>query len=87
MWFGLSKRQFHRRCSGSQNPVGVAAVPVQSTVQTPVALPGLKRLVHGRWQGIEGLSGICPAWTLLGCLPGHSGYHKTRRGQYAQKTI
>ena len=87
MWFGLSKRQFHHIGSGSQNPVAVVVVPVQSTVQTPVALLALKRLEHGRWQGIAGLSGICPAWTLLGCLQGPVAHCKTRRGQYAQKTI
>lgn len=87
MWFGLSKRQFHRIGSGSQNPVEVAAVPVQSTARMLAALLGPLGLEHGRWQGIVGLSGICPAWTLPGYLPGHSGCRKTRRGQYAQKTI
>ena len=87
MWFGLSKRQFHHRYSESQNLGEVAAVPVQSIVQMLAALPGPLGLEHGMWQGIEGLFGICPAWTLLGYLPGHSGYRKTRRGQYAQKTI
>lgn len=87
MWFGLSKRQFRRIGSGSQNPVEVVAVPVQSIVQTPVALLALMLLEHGRWQGIEVLSGIYPAWTLLECLPGPVAHCKTRRVQYAQKTI
>ena len=87
MWFGLSKRQFHHIGFGSQNLGGVAAVPVQSIVQTPVALLTLMLLEHGRWQGIEGSSDICPAWTPPGCLQGPVGYRKTRRGQYAQKTI
>lgn len=87
MWFGLSKRQFHHRCSGSQNPVGVAAVLVQSTARMLAALLVPLGLEHGRWQGIEGLFGICPAWTLLGCLQGPVAHCKTRRGQYVPKTI
>jgi len=87
MWFGQLKRQFHHRDFVSHCPGAIADGPGQNTVRMLATLPVRLGLERDRWQGIAGSFHTCPAYTPPGYLQGPVGYRRTRRGQYAQKTI
>jgi hypothetical protein len=87
MWFGQSKRQFHHIGFVSRCPGAIAAVLGQNTARMLATLPVRLDLERDKWQGIAGSFHTCPAYTPPRCLQGPVGYRRTRRGQYAQKTI